>query len=472
MRAPSPPALLRLVLSLTALLFACSGSPDPAPAAPEVADSQDASVAADPAPASADAPPDAPTDAGDDSPALDQLTWLLEVLNERQGVIASDEGEARFAPEFLASVPLIALVEGLEGWSLTYGPFELVATHEGPEGLSVEADARGRYGAGWRVELHVEALEPYRISGLSISAGALPWNEAEAVAASLAEGAHIYAAELSDEGCDEVHALAGETRYALASVFKLYVLYALHREVEAGALSWDDALAVRDDWKSNPDGDVYDEAAGTALSLKTYADKMIAISDNSATDHLLYHLGRQTVEGYLADAGHTDPSVNIPFLGTAEAFKLKLNLDDDALAAYLALDEPAQAAFLDEEVSQMPLFPPGATWTSPLRIDTIEWFATGPELCALMRELRAAGDTVLDVMSINPGIALDPSVWPYMGFKGGSELGVSTFTWLLERADDRWFVLALGLNDSAADVDLDGAIALAASMSQTLAALP
>jgi hypothetical protein len=53
---------------------------------------------------------------------------------------------------------------------------------------------------------------------------------------------------------------------------------------------------------------------------------------------------------------------------------------------------------------------------------------------------------VLDVLSKNPGLPIDAKVWPYIGFKGGSEPGVVNMTYLLRRDDDRWFVVSLGFN--------------------------
>jgi hypothetical protein len=53
---------------------------------------------------------------------------------------------------------------------------------------------------------------------------------------------------------------------------------------------------------------------------------------------------------------------------------------------------------------------------------------------------------LLDVLAKNPGLPIDGKVWPYIGFKGGSEPGVVNMTYLLRRDDDRWFVVTLGFN--------------------------
>jgi hypothetical protein len=60
---------------------------------------------------------------------------------------------------------------------------------------------------------------------------------------------------------------------------------------------------------------------------------------------------------------------------------------------------------------------------------------------------------VLDALAVNAGMPVDIVRWPYVGFKGGSEPGVLQPTWLLRRSDDRWFVLAITLDDPADATD-------------------
>jgi hypothetical protein len=65
------------------------------------------------------------------------------------------------------------------------------------------------------------------------------------------------------------------------------------------------------------------------------------------------------------------------------------------------------------------------------------------------------------ILAQNPGIAFDKKTWPYVAFKGGSEPGVLSLTWLLERSDGRSFVLSIVLNDSARAIDEAGAVNVA-----------
>jgi hypothetical protein len=115
-------------------------------------------------------------------------------------------------------------------------------------------------------------------------------------------------------------------------------------------------------------------------------------------------------------------------------------------------------------------------WTSPRDIDTLEWFASPADLVRAMEYLREMGERsglepVRAILSKNPGITLDASVWKYAAYKGGSEPGVLSLVWLLERGDGRAFALAIVLNDASRDIDAAEAVAVAEGAVDLLAAV-
>ena len=112
-------------------------------------------------------------------------------------------------------------------------------------------------------------------------------------------------------------------RLAIGSVFKLYILGELGRQIAAGELSWDDEIAIDDAYRSMPSGDLHYAPAGTTYSVRYLAEVMISQSDNTATDHLLFTLGRENVEAMVATMGHADSSLMIPMLSTRELFAIK-----------------------------------------------------------------------------------------------------------------------------------------------------
>jgi hypothetical protein len=75
-----------------------------------------------------------------------------------------------------------------------------------------------------------------------------------------------------------------------------------------------------------------------------------------------------------------------------------------------------------------------------------------------MAALRAAGDSksgapLREVLSTNPGVAVDKELWTWVGFKGGSEPGVMNLTWLLRHAGGGWYFFALTVNDPGKPLD-------------------
>ncbi len=102
-----------------------------------------------------------------------------------------------------------------------------------------------------------------------------------------------------------------------ASTMKVPVMIELFRQAQAGKLSLDDQLPIRNEFHSIVDGSVYQldvsddsdavvyEAVGKTLSLETLCEAMITVSSNFAANLLIEKLGveniRQTVTRLGAD---------------------------------------------------------------------------------------------------------------------------------------------------------------------------
>lgn len=253
---------------------------------------------------------------------------------------------------------------------------------------------------------------------------------------------------------------AATTPLAIGSAFKLVILAELVRSIEAGERKWTDVVTL--DGSALPGGGYAQQPKGTRIPFRELAERMISVSDNSATDILLFHLGRQKVEAMLPVVGMTDGAPrNVPFLGALEIFKLK-GADGGALGSkYLALPVTERRAFLDGPVRDTPiaaipktLFQDGR----PLRVEQIEWFASPNDLVRTMDWLRRhfdgpAGPDLRAVLSKNPGLPEPAANWRYVGYKGGSEPGVLTMTFLLQGKDGGWYALSSGVNDPAKEVE-------------------
>ena len=257
-----------------------------------------------------------------------------------------------------------------------------------------------------------------------------------------------------DDGAEPVLALNETRQFAIGSTFKLYILSALARSIEAGERNWTDVVQINR--KSFPSGQMQNWPMGAPVTLQTLATMMISISDNTATDILLHELGRSTVEAELKRLGHSDPARTLPFLSTLEMFALKGS--EANMRKYIAGDETVRRLILadfEDDVGGDPdkVTPP--RFVEPTAIDTVEWFASGRDLQNVARRLSEMQDPVVrSVLGVSKALPAGlAEEWNYVGYKGGSEPGVLNLTWLLQAKDGRWYVLAMSWNNPDAVLD-------------------
>ena len=258
-----------------------------------------------------------------------------------------------------------------------------------------------------------------------------------------------------DGSCSPVVERASTELLPIGSAFKLYVLGAVVTMIEDGELGWDDPVEIRDELDSLPSGETQDDPAGSTLSVRELATRMISISDNTATDHLVDLVGRDRVEEALVTLGHSDPAATTPMLTTREMFVIKT--DPDLLARYQAADAAARRALLDGEVAAAPLPAVTDLPTGPTAVTTVEWFASPADVCRALVTLddlaeQPGLEPIRDVLSDNSG-AVTEADFERILFKGGSEPGVLFAGWLATRPDGSRIVVTGGVADETAPVD-------------------
>jgi len=258
----------------------------------------------------------------------------------------------------------------------------------------------------------------------------------------LGHNAHYIVADTTDSGsATDCLVLAGELTSKVApigSMFKLYVLQAVVQAVDNGLIQWDDGVKVTDESKSLPSGITQDDPAGTILTVEELAERMISISDNTATDLLIQLVGRSAVEHVVVESGHSQPDLNRPFLTTKELFVLKLvgaqgdgqpgPLGQEYILAtieerYALLDTLANNSISSYEMDL-------GGWVGPIAVEDLEWLASPMDLCRILSQLYP-NEQARRLLSINPGIPDKQGLWSYIGFKGGSEPGVLGLAWYL-----------------------------------------
>ncbi|MBX3381227.1 MAG: serine hydrolase [Phycisphaeraceae bacterium] len=420
------------------------------------------------------------------TPAGKQLAWLVDFLNGKEPL--GEIGD-RFSENFLKQVPAEKLAPVLnsakasvfkDGAKLTQikpgaTDSHLVAVMQGGDAMlevSIDTDASGKMEG----LLLKPALPPkFRFDA---------WPQFDEKLSALPGRTNFaaYAVTTSSDGTfalRPIHTVRPEVCLATGSTFKLYVLGAISEQILAGTAKWDEKIKITEDLKSLPGGVLQDEPAGKELPLSEFAAKMISISDNTATDHLIHRAGRENVEKYAAGF-NSCAAQSTPFMTTMEMFRIKLSADKTLASRYAGADEAGRRALLAPggEVSKStPDLAFAENWTIPIEIEKVEWFSSANDLCNAMVklhgfELKPGMDELKRVLRINGGIPFDKKTWPSVAFKGGSEPGVINLTWLLERNDGALFAVSVGWNDPKASVEISTMISLARGMADLLAKEP
>lgn len=128
------------------------------------------------------------------------------------------------------------------------------------------------------------------------------------IAARLAGTMGVYVRAL---GTGDTVAINADQPFQMASVFKVPVLAELLSQVDAGARSLDDRVALTDAMRSPGSGVLKELGAGTSLTLRDLATLMIIVSDNTATDILLRLVTRQAVNARLSACGLVHTAVTM-----------------------------------------------------------------------------------------------------------------------------------------------------------------
>ena len=332
--------------------------------------------------------------------------------------------DAWFDPAFLAKVPVAQVQQIVDQYTGQWGKFQsaqgsgsnyTVFLERASFPAQVALNARGQFIGLWfgtaspRYTSFDDSIKPFRDLPGKVSLLVLDNGAAKA-------------------------SVSPDDPMAVGSAFKLAVLEALNKQIAAGMHRWDEVVPLNPAWKTLPSGVIRTWPDETPITLATYANQMISISDNTAADALLAIAGRKQVEAL--------STRNTPFLSTREAFILKDPANISLLDKWRSSDPAARSALLPR-IDKLPLPDPGIFVRDPLATD-VEWFFTNTELCRLIDSVRDLG-----AMQINPGLA-DKKDWQQVAFKGGSEPGVLNLTTALTGRNGHHYCVAATWNDSKA----------------------
>lgn len=264
--------------------------------------------------------------------------------------------------------------------------------------------------------------------------------------------------EIEGDTPQVLYSVRDDERFAVGSSFKLFILGTLAAEVNADRRGLDNVMRLESNLVGPPHSELASWPMGSPVTLQTLALKMISISDNTATDHLLHLLGRQNIEAQMVTMGDKDAQWNIPLLSTREMTMLRDKSKGMPARAYQQLDEAGKRKFLDELSQGPPNYDDLDFDTSAY--DLAEWYATPLDMANAMVWLKQnttpdhAAHPLRAVMAVETKLPHDSEQWPYVGFKGGSEDQLVAANWLLKNRNGHWYTLHVYWNNPDAKIDL------------------
>ncbi len=393
------------------------------------------------------------------SPFEQRAAQLVDMLN---GSVAFAD---YFDPTFQAALPEAQFKAMTASLIAQYGKPIAVDKAVSSDGRSGSLSLRFEKGVA-AVLLDVRTGADARVIGLRLTGFEMADDSFAKVAAEIATlpgTSGFLVAELDNGNIRPLASANPDRQFAVGSTFKLYILDELAAQIAAKKRRWSDVAPLSH--LSFSSMGTANWPKDTPVTLQSLANWMISVSDNSATDTLIHLLGREAIEARMRAAGHGDPSRNIPFLTTVEAFALKGSNFASERAAFTAGDDRAQRQLLDANHERLTLANvDGVSFAGgPRFIDSLEWFASPNDVARLMIDLRSRNSpTAMSVMAINPGV--NPGAikdWTWLGYKGGSELGVISMSLLGQRkSDGKWFVVTASWNNPEAPVATETLVGL------------
>jgi Beta-lactamase enzyme family/ORF 12 gene product N-terminal len=434
---PAWPLLVALMAVVALVASACTSPQTP---------TGSATAAASMAPVKLAIPPNTPAGA--------QLRWLIGAVAHLP--VSGEQLQAHFDAAFLTQAGPDELNQMLQ--PVTGGKLVSIQVNDlSTVAAIVSAGDALPLDQVWLTVDSRGLISGLRIRPVTAGLGFATWADVDAALRSVAPQVRLLVADVSSGSCRPLHSIDPAAPAPLGAAFKLYVLDALGNAVASGKVSWNQALTVTAPLTSLPAGPYQNQPDGTRMSVLNTAADMTSLSGNTATDMLINLVGRSAVEAALTTTRMADPGLDRPFLTTREIFVLKLDRWPVLANRYLAADEPGRRTLLASVVDRAPLpaVAAASSWTTPRDIDSLEYFASANDICrayaSLAAQARRPGlSQIGEVLSLNDnGLALDPAQWQTTWFKGGSEPGVLTMTYLATtRTGHSYVVTALAENPS------------------------
>jgi beta-lactamase class A len=316
------------------------------------------------------------------------------------------------------------------------------------DGVDVSAAAAilhltSSYGARQDIRIHTD--DDRLVDGFDVTTQPptiTSWRDVDAALSKTGARYSYQAAKVHDGRCERIAGINTAQSLPLASIFKLYVLYAVADAIKAGAASWNDQLTITAKSKAVGSSGL-ELPVGAHVTVRTAAEKMIATSDNMATDLLIEKVGTHAVENALVVAGHHDPASMTPFPTMHELFSVGWGEPD--LRGQWRQASPQVRAQLLQQANSRPYQPDPTRAHTPASGYGAEWYGSAEDICRVHAALQtsAIGEAapIKQILAAVPGVDLNRSEWPYVGAKAGGLPGDLTFSWYaVDKTQQPWVV--------------------------------
>ncbi|MBA1148592.1 serine hydrolase [Ectothiorhodospiraceae bacterium WFHF3C12] len=242
------------------------------------------------------------------------------------------------------------------------------------------------------------------------------------------------------------------------SAFKIAVLAALEYTIDNQRSSWDNVLELGDIDRSLPTGIMHRWPTGTMVTVDSAAVMMMSLSDNTASDLLVRHLGRKTVEQF---SPHS-----VPFLTTREAFILSQPDYSQLTERYRSMNEEERRELLStiSDIDKYRLPPPEAS--SNVLHPAIGWRFETMQLALLLSKIETKR-----LLSVGQP-PFDTAPWSSFGYKGGESSGVINATFWLSGDDGTTYSISMTQNAEEDEIDRDQFFTRVGSIATQLSFLP
>jgi len=309
--------------------------------------------------------------------------------------------------------------------------------------IQLGTDKWGRIGS-----LSFVAIRDYSPGELS------QWAKIDTRLGSLPGTTGLAAFEITESDLRPIHSFRADVAMSIDALAGLYIAGALTEQVAQGKARWDEPMPIADEFKSLMGGRMQLEPPDSEFPLSQYLSLMLGLGDTTAFDHLLLRLGRSNVESYMARFCSVSQQ-NRPFLATMEYYRIKLGANRTIPGRYAAANESGRQALLSEGgpvYKSVPSLAAASNWRLPFEVERIGWFATAEDCCRVVADLSQASrrpgmEPLANALRMTD--AMESTItWKSAAFKSGSEPGILSMVWLLERNDGRRFVVTLLANDT------------------------